>query len=50
MPEPVIVKLGINNDEYTEVIYADIKSGTEVITGVKSNNQTAAAPGRKLFF
>lgn len=50
MPEPVIVNLGINNDEYTEVISKDIKAGTEIITGLKSNNQTAAAPGRKMFF
>jgi len=49
-PEPVIVKLGINNDEYTEVISNDIKAGTEVITGLKSGAQTAGAPGRKLFF
>ena len=50
MPEPVIVNLGINNDEYTEVISKDIKAGTEIITGLKSNNQTAAATGRKMFF
>ena len=50
MPEPVIVNLGINNDEYTEVISKDIKAGTEIITGLKSNNQTAAAHGRKMFF
>ncbi|MHB8231658.1 MAG: efflux RND transporter periplasmic adaptor subunit [bacterium] len=50
VPEPVIVKLGINNEEYTEVISNDIKAGTEVITGLKSNNQTAGAPGRRLFF
>jgi HlyD family secretion protein len=49
-PEPVIVKLGISNDEYTEVISADIKDGTEVITGLNSTNQTAAAPRKKLFF
>ena len=49
-PEPVIVKLGINNDEYTEVISKDIKTGTEIITGLMSNGQTAAAPGRKMFF
>ena len=49
-PEPVIVKLGINNDEYTEVISKDIKTGTEIITSLKSNNQMAAAPGRKMFF
>jgi len=49
-PEPVIVKLGINNDEYTEVISNDIKAGTEVITGLKSGAQTAGTPGRKLFF
>ena len=50
IPEPLIVKLGINNDEYTEVISKDITAGTEIITGLKSNNQTAAAPGRKMFF
>ena len=49
-PEPVMVKLGINNDEYTEVISNDIKSGTEVITGLISGGQTQAAPGRKMFF
>ena len=50
VPAPVIVKLGINNDEYTEVISKDIKSGTEVITSLKSSGQTQAAPGRKMFF
>ncbi len=49
-PEPVIVKLGINNDEYTEVISKDIKTGTEIITGLKSTNQPAASPGKKMFF
>ena len=49
-PEPVMVKLGINNDEYTEVISNDIKAGTEVITGLISSGQTQAAPGRKMFF
>ncbi len=49
-PEPVIVKLGINNDTDTEIISKDIKAGTEVITGLKLNYQTAAAPGRRVFF
>ena len=49
-PEPVIVKLGINNDEYTEVISNDIKAGTELITGLISSGQTQSAPGRKMFF
>ncbi len=49
--EPVIVKLGISNDEYTEVISKYIKAGTKVITGVKSSYQTGAAPGkRRMFF
>ena len=50
VPAPVIVKLGINNDEYTEVISKDIKSGTEVITGMQSSYNGAAAPGRRMFF
>lgn len=50
IPEPVIVKLGISNEDYTEIISKDIKSGTEIITGMKSASQTAAAPGKKLFF
>ena len=49
-PKPVIVKLGINNDEYTEVASKDIKSGTEVITGMQSSSKGAAAPGRRMFF
>ena len=49
-PKPVIAKLGINNDEYTEVISKDIKSGTEVITGMQSSSKGAAAPGRRMFF
>jgi HlyD family secretion protein len=49
-PEPVIVKLGINNDNYTEIISKDIKTETKVITGLKTNFQTAGAPGRRLFF
>jgi len=50
VPKPVIVKLGINNDEYTEVASKDIKSGTEVITGMQSSSKSAAAPGRRMFF
>ena len=51
-PEPVIVKLGISNDEYTEVLSNDIKTGAEVITGVKSAYQGAAThgPGKGMFF
>ena len=49
-PEPVIVKLGISNDEYTEVISKDIKAGAKVITGVKSSYQGGAAAGRRMFF
>jgi HlyD family secretion protein len=50
VPKPVIVKLGINNDEYTEVASKDIQSGTEVITGIQSSSKGAAAPGRRMFF
>ncbi len=50
MPEPVIVNLGINNDSDTEIISKDIKAGTEIITGLKSNYQAAGAPGRRFFF
>ncbi len=49
-PKPVIVKLGVNNDEYTQIISKDIKNGAEVITGVKSSYQSAAARGRRMFF
>ncbi len=49
-PEPVIVKLGISNDEYTQVISNAIKSGSEVITDVKSSFQGTKAPGRRMFF
>ena len=50
VPAPVIVKLGINNDEYTEVTSKYIKSGTKVITGMQSSYKGAAAPGRRMFF
>ncbi|MGC8554225.1 MAG: efflux RND transporter periplasmic adaptor subunit [Candidatus Acidulodesulfobacterium sp.] len=50
VPKPIIVKLGINNDEYTEAISKDIKSGTKIITGIKSSYNTASAPGRRMFF
>ncbi len=49
-PEPVIVKLGISNDEYTDVISKDIKAGAKVITGIESSYQGAAAPGKRMFF
>ena len=50
VPKPVIVKLGINNDEYTEVLSKYIKSGTKIITGIKSSYNNAAAPKRRMFF
>lgn len=49
IPEPVVVKLGISNDEYTELISKDIKIGTEVVTGLKSNNQTSGTAGKRRF-
>ncbi len=48
-PEPQIVKLGINNDNYTEIVSRDIKAGTEIITGLKSNNNSAQTQGKKRF-
>lgn len=48
-PEPLIVKLGINNDSYTQVIFEDIKAGAKVITGLKSSNQIAGSVRRRFF-
>ena len=53
-PVPVIVKLGINNNSYTEIISDKIKIGSEVITGLNSSNNAQnkqpQGPGRKMFF
>ena len=53
-PVPVIVKLGINNNSYTEVISKKIKKGSEVITGLNTpgnlQNQQFHGPKRKMFF
>lgn len=53
-PVPVIVKLGINNNSYTEVISKKIKIGSEVITGLNMpgnlQNQQFQGPKRKMFF
>ncbi|MCL4542481.1 MAG: efflux RND transporter periplasmic adaptor subunit [Deltaproteobacteria bacterium] len=46
-PVPLIVKLGINNDSYTQVTSKDIKTGTEVITGSRSDNRAAGMAGRR---
>lgn len=48
-PEPVIVKLGINNDSYTQVISKDIKTGTKVVVGLKDNSRTASSAGKRSF-
>ena len=51
VPEPVIVGLGISNDEYTEVESKEIAANAEVITGIKSNSQAAeASRGKRMFF
>ncbi len=53
-PVPVIVKLEINNNSYTEVISKKIKIGSEVITGLNMpgnlQNQQFQGPKRKMFF
>lgn len=53
-PVPVIVKLGINNNSYTEIISDKIKIGSEVITGLNSSNNAQnkqpQGPRRKMFF
>jgi HlyD family secretion protein len=53
-PVPVIVKLSINNNSYTEVISNKIKIGSEVITGLNSSNNVQnkqpQRPKRKMFF
>ncbi|MHB8291652.1 MAG: hypothetical protein ACYDEG_04205, partial [bacterium] len=53
-PVPVIVKLGINNNSYTEVTSNKIKIGSEIITGLNSSNNAQnkqpQKPKRKMFF
>ncbi len=49
-PKPVIVRLGINNDDYTGIISMAIKAGTKVITGVESDYQTGGRHRRRFFF
>jgi len=48
-PKPVIVKLGINNDNYTQIISKYVKTGTRVIIGLKTNFQTASSTNKRSF-
>jgi multidrug efflux pump subunit AcrA (membrane-fusion protein) len=47
--EPVTVRTGLNDGQFTEIITDNLKSGDEIITGVISNSPTkTAAQGNPL--
>jgi HlyD family secretion protein len=44
--EPVFVKTGLNDGQYTEIITDKLKEGDEIVVGVISNNSTATQATR----
>ena len=49
-PVPVIVKLGDNNDSYTEISSSELKAGESVVTGTSEGQKGATANVRHGFF